>query len=44
MIIEKIKIEREREREREREIIFAIIASQVAKERKIVATVKSKRA
>ena len=44
MIIEKIKIERERERERQREIIFAIIASQVAKERKIVATVKSKRA
>ena len=42
MIIEKIKIERERERERE--IIFSIIASQVAKERKIVATVESKRA
>ena len=41
MIIEKIKL---REREREREIIFAIIASQVTKERKIVATVKSKRA
>ena len=40
MIIEKIKIERERERE----IVFTTIASQVTKESKIVATVKSKRA
>ena len=36
--------EREREREREREMIFAIIASQIAKKSKIIATGKLKRA
>ena len=35
--------ERGREREREREMIFSIIESQIAKERKIVATAKSKK-
>ena len=33
-----------REREREREMIFAIIASQIAKKSKIIATGKLKRA
>ena len=33
----------EREREREREMIFSIIESQIPKERKIVATAKSKK-
>ena len=39
MILEKRKMERERERERE--MIFATIASQIAKKSKIVATIKS---
>ena len=41
MILEKRKMEREREREREREMIFATIASRIAKKSKIVATIKS---
>ena len=35
--------EREREREREKRMIFVMIVSQTAKERKIVATQKSRR-